>query len=324
MHVTLNVKHARKDPSLMALLEREATRIVRHLGDVSPDLVSLHGEVEWNSPHREAHASLTLNHPRGALNARSVKGRVTSALKSAADALVTELDRRRNLGRRNLRGKPRAWENGLDHPRELDIAELDRSVRQAMGELRRFVQTELERHRKTRVYGDVPRLDVDDLVDDAVVRALATARECPKDVPFDRWLISSAYDVLVEREEEASLRNPSESLDDEVEVDPSEDDLDASEELVEAPPRTRLVSDLLPSGDDRSEEVPSLERIGEALREALAALPEVQRAALIASHSSEEELLRFARERGLTPARAAEEAAAARQSIRERLRGVGF
>ncbi len=53
MHVTLTVKHARRDANLEELFEKEQKRIVKRLARVPLDLVSLHCEVDHNTHLKE-------------------------------------------------------------------------------------------------------------------------------------------------------------------------------------------------------------------------------------------------------------------------------
>lgn len=103
MHVTLNVKHGRRDENLEELFERERQRIVSRLGDEPLERVSLHAELEVSTHRKEGFASLTLDLPSGALNAHSRGRSHLAALRSAVEALLVELTRHRERARERER-----------------------------------------------------------------------------------------------------------------------------------------------------------------------------------------------------------------------------
>ena len=148
-----------------------------------------------------------------------------SALRHTTDALLSEIMRHRGQKRR-LRERLRFADVG-DETETLDRERRSRVIRRTMAELHRFVRIELLRHRELLARPELERLEVADIVEEAILRALATVDERPSDVPFDRWLLSCAYDVLVEREEEVDDR-VGRSLDEVVDGDPDDADLGTS------------------------------------------------------------------------------------------------
>jgi len=220
MHVTLTVKHARRDENLEQLFEKERERIVRRLARVPLDLVSLHCAVDLNPHRKEGYASLTLDLPDGQLNARGVGKNVLMALRQATEALLTELDRHRQDRRRNKRSRrefrtslEQAVDASLDHAETKE--ETSEIIRDTLPELREFVGKELSRHRKVLPLIDTSHIEVEEVIEESILQALSRRSEKPSDVPLDRWLITCAYDVVVREEERQASANGYRSLDDE-------------------------------------------------------------------------------------------------------------
>lgn len=112
MHVTLNVKHGRRDENLEELFERERQRIVARLKDEPLDRVSLHAELEFSTHRKEGFASLTLDLPSGALNAHARGRSHLQALRGAVEALLVELTRHRERARERAREAGTIRHNG--------------------------------------------------------------------------------------------------------------------------------------------------------------------------------------------------------------------
>lgn len=259
MHVTLNVKHVRWDRSLEELFAREQERIVRRLARVPLELVSLHCEVDGNPHVREAYASLTLTLPAGPLNARGVGGNVLSAVRDAVDDLLVELERARKKNRRDER-RPRngrsdgALEDFLDRLEAEEPTDVSREIRRTLGELYPFVRRELTRHSEVLERPECRSIDVSDVVEEAVLRALSTREQKPSDVPFDRWLFTCAYDVIMREEDALAARGGDVSLDANVDGEAGDgsagtDEVDLEEESAAD---TRYFADLLPGANGRA------------------------------------------------------------------------
>lgn len=282
MHVTLNVKHAPRHASAEELLERERLRIDRHLGGVSRELVSLHCELDQNPHQREAYASLSLSLPDGTLNARSTGPNLLAALRKSADAVIGELDRKRGRARRAARGGGSLGAEAvsvLNGKSPDPIQERSLVIQRGVAELYRFIRMERDRHVHSLDSQQIGDIEIPDVVDDAVVRALQSEAECPEDVPFDRWLVSCAYDALVAREEEVLRSRPDVSLEEDVTADIDDGEMELAEALVRRPGQT-FRSDVI-AGDDRSpEEIAARRQLGVALVRILDELDPTEREAL--------------------------------------------
>lgn len=325
MHVTLNVKHADRSTDLEQLFQREQERITRRLGRTSLELVSIHCEVDRNTHQREAYASLTLNLPSGILNARGEGVNMLSALRHATDALLVELERHRHHARREQRSvvNSMAGSDALDAGAGERADDRSHTIRRTLGELHGFVRRELSRHREVLGRPDLADVEVADVVEEAVLRALVTAGKRAGEVPFDRWLLSCAYDVVVDTEEELARRPAGASLDDEIADDPAQDDLDVTQEILQRP-HAQSVADVLPSADGDPDAEMNDRLLHETLFAILSELPAEQRDALTrvtVDGASEQDL---ARELGCSEAAIHARIESARGWMRSELQRLGY
>lgn len=272
MHVTFNVKHARRESGLQELLERERLRIERRLAGISLDAVALHIEVE-NNPHlRESYASVTLAMPSVSLNAHGVGSNLPAALKDAVDELLIELLRHRRRHRRDQRGRQaQRISDAADVEHLFDLVEsngdCEQAIRRTQRELHQFVRRELARH--SMVFDDLAsgQLEVAEIVEEAILLALSRRNVCPDDVPFDRFLITCAYDVLVREEEMLRIRAAEEPLqDDDGRAADAGSEFEGEDGAALDLPSSAAVADLLTRRGSRS---PAAELDGRDLRLAL-------------------------------------------------------
>jgi RNA polymerase sigma factor (sigma-70 family) len=272
LHVTLNVKHGPKDEHLERLLEREKQRIVTRLGGELLERAALHCEVDRNVHRKEGYASLTLDLPSGSLNAHG-KGRShLVALRHAADALIAEIKKRRELRRESRRDAslrhvdladlaPATSGNGAVTDASSFDPEVEQAIAATLPEVESFVERELARHSELFGAVDGPRIDVSDVVEEALLRAVATRGGKPADVPFDRYLISCAYDVLVAEEERLEGLRGAISLDSEPDLDvrPLQDGVDVIEN-TDRFQDAEIFADLVPDARARGADVELLAR----------------------------------------------------------------
>jgi len=335
MHVTLTVKNARRDENLEELFEREKDRIVRRLSRVPLDLVSLQCEIDLNPHLKEGYASLTLKLPTGKLNARGVGRTVLAALRDAVEDMLVELDRHRNRNRREQRSQ-KAYRLGVNGNGELDQllekidaeqpADTAKIIRQTLGELYPFVRRQLTRHSEVLDRPECNSIDVADVVEEAVLRALSRQSERPADVPFDRWLFSCAYDVIVSEEDSLAERDGSVSLEDELAEKPLIEGPTSGEEIIlDQIPATRFFADILPADGQRSPEDEMTGRdLRAALMHAIRHLPDASRRvlSLVALEGLEER--EAARRLRCSEASVRDVMAGARIAVREELAARGF
>ncbi len=300
MHVTLTVKRARRDAKLDELFQREQERIVRRLGRLPGDLVTLQCEIDLNQHLKEGYASLTLSLPTGQLNARGVGGNVLSALRDAVDDLLVELDRhkeryrRERRQRKSLRHEVTGDLSGLlERITAEEPADLAKVIHRTLGELYPFVRRELTRHCEVLDRPECGSIDVGDVVEETILTALSRRAEKPEDVPFDRWLFTCAYDVIVREEDALAERNGSVSLEEDLAEAVSREGPTSGEEIfLDGIQSTRFFADVVPSKHTRSPDVEADARdLHVALMKAIRHLPEPMRKvlSLVALHGQTEQ-----------------------------------
>ncbi len=238
MHSTLTVKHGHKDAELAALFERECARVEKRIANEPPDAVALSCVLDRNPHCQEAYASLTLRMSGCTLNAHGVGPVLQTALRDATDELLVELDRwRRHVRESERANSTRRMTGGFDADLRVERVvrddghddALEPVLRTALPELHRFVKKELDRHRAVLDRPELVAIDAADVVEEALLTALSSRASKPAEVPFDRWLLSCAYDVIVR--EEGRMR-PRASLEDEVKVAAPIEGETSAEEIV--------------------------------------------------------------------------------------------
>jgi RNA polymerase sigma factor (sigma-70 family) len=206
---------------------------------------------------------LTLNLPSGRLNARGVGNNVLAALRDAVEDLLVELDRSRKRQKRERQQEKLDTWNGSggalgrlmdhiepDHPRDLS-----KVIRQTLGELYPFVRKQLSRHSQVLERPECDRIDVSDVVEETILNALSRQAEKPPEVPFDRWLFTCAYDVIVSEEDSLAAEAGQVSLDDDVsDPAPPEGPTTGEEIFLDHFSMARFFADELPDGHEREPE----------------------------------------------------------------------
>ncbi len=222
LHVTLSVKHGIRDENLERLFERIREKVVERLNGECLDQVSLHAEVELSSHRREGMARLTLDLPGGALHADARGRSHLQALRMANDALLSELKTRRRKDRERERDATTIRPvNG--HSADIGVGDstakiepdLAQRVAETMPELHSFVRREIALHAEDGLTASPP-IESDDVVDEALLQALATHANCPDDVPFDRYVFSCAFDVILAEIERRRNERQADSLESEI------------------------------------------------------------------------------------------------------------
>lgn len=226
LHVTLTVKHGKKDENLERLFERQKTRIVARLAGEVLASCSLHAEVDLSAHRREGYATLTLDMPSGAIAAHGKGRNHLAALRHATESLLEELAKHREKRRERAREastiRPvsehcRAVDVSVD-PNVVDATERD-SITHVLPELVAFAKKEIARHEIELALTDEVPIDAEDVADEALLKALATRADCPVDVPFDRYVFGCAFDVIVAEAERRRTLAHGESLETEVTPD---------------------------------------------------------------------------------------------------------
>lgn len=189
-----------KNPEIERELSHHLGKLQKLLQAFRPELVHLKGNVEQNVPRKGVMVSLNLRLPSGQMAAQESATSATAALKSAFDELVQQLNRHKQLlrnthkwqRRRAGEGKPQPevpFENTLAAVQPLTVSAEDvRSYINAhLGRLERFVERELYFREAAE---EIPAGSVskEEVIDEAVARALTEGVEKPERLALEAWL----------------------------------------------------------------------------------------------------------------------------------------
>jgi len=185
-------------------------KVGKRLQVFRPDLVHLHGSLEENSPREGTVVSLNLRLPTGQLAAQRSAPTGTAAVKTAFDDLLHQLTkhkdllrtrhdwpRRRSAKERTARQVP--FEETLAAMQTPKVCSDDVRgyVNANLGRLERFVERELyfRENAGEILPGSVSREEV---VDEAIARALGDSGEKPERLALEPWLYHLAIRSLNE------------------------------------------------------------------------------------------------------------------------------
>lgn len=271
----------RESDAIRELMDREVERLDRRLGRRSEG-ARLRADLGLEGHAREGVAHLSLSFAGGQIHAAGRGHDTLAALRDAFAALEHELARaRRRTGRRQAGKVLFALDLYRRAPEPQGPSADDwRLLQRTEQELERFLRREIKMHRERLGYPEPGEIDVDDLVEEALLRAASTSAERPDDVPIDRWAISAAYDVLIEEEARLAERSGLESLDEGAGERKRPEDGEADPRAIfEGPHDAECVSDRI---DDREETDPlqaaqEHEAVERAFDEALSSLGDGER-----------------------------------------------
>ncbi len=206
---------AAKTPDVEKQFRQHIEKLGRRLKVFRPNLVHLHASVEPNSGRASINVSLNLRLPSGQLAAAESAATAVSAARRAFADLLTQLKkhkellrsahkwRRRGAGRRSASPARVPFEATLAAlpPAEITQADIRDYVDGNLERLQRFVEREL---RYRQAIGAVPpgRVARDEVIDEAIARALDDRHRRPQPLTLERWLYRlsiRALDEIVSR-----------------------------------------------------------------------------------------------------------------------------
>ena len=264
VHISYRVHKTPKiDKEINHLLEK----LRKRLQVFRPELVHLKGLVEQNSPREGTTVSLNLRLPSGQMAVQQSARTLAAASKAAFDDLLQQVTKHKDLLRNphkwsrrragNTRPEPQVpFESTLAAVQPLRVSSDDvRSyVNANLGRLSRFVERELY-FRETAEQLPPGCVTKDEVVDEAVARALGDGGERPERLGLEPWLYrlaihamddlaSSDGDGSPEVRLEASVRKQNVRASDEAELQFHQPDETLTEESVIADRRTATPEDL--------------------------------------------------------------------------------
>jgi ribosome-associated translation inhibitor RaiA len=226
MNVHIGYK-VRKTPDIEKEVHTQVEKLRKRLQVFRPELVHLKGLVKENSPREGVVVSLNLRLPTGQMAVHSKSPSATSALKTAFDDLLQQITRHKDL-LRSTHKFPR-WRRGTETrperqvPFEQTIAAVQAPVVSGddirtyvnvnLARLERFVERELYfRETSEQIEGDA--ISTEEVVDEAIARALGDGGEKPERLALEPWLYRLAMSAIDEMSAGADQHNGNVHLED--------------------------------------------------------------------------------------------------------------
>jgi len=209
VHVSYKVP---KTPDIEREIQHWTGKLQKRLQVFRPELVHLKGSLEENSPRTGTVVSLNLRLPSGQMAVQQSAPSPTAAIKSAFDDLLNQVRRHKDLLRSSHRWNRRRSANGRrvhEVPFEQTIAsvgpltasgdDIRSFVNANFRRLRMYVERELA-FREASGQLEPELLAWDEVLDEAVARALDESNEKPDRIGIEPWLYRLAIRALDEFE----------------------------------------------------------------------------------------------------------------------------
>ena len=226
MNVHIGYK-VRKTPDIEKEVNHQVEKLRKRLQVFSPELVHLKGLIEENSPREGIVVSLNLRLPSGQMAAQRKAPAPSAAVKAAFDDLLQQITRHKDLLRsshkfpRFRRGAE--LRPGRQTPFEDTIASVQAPVVSSddirtyvnvnLARLERFVERELY-FRETSEQIESDFISKEEVVDEAIARALGDGGDKPERLALEPWLYRLAMRAIDEMVAGADQHNGSVHLED--------------------------------------------------------------------------------------------------------------
>ncbi|HET7209733.1 MAG TPA: HPF/RaiA family ribosome-associated protein [Terriglobales bacterium] len=210
MNVHISYK-APKTPDLEKDINHQIEKLRKRLQVFRPELVHLKGIVEQNSPREGFLVSLNLRLPSGQMAVQETAPAAGAALKAAFDELLKQLTKHKDLLRnshkwaRRRAGNTRAEPPGVPfeqtiaavQPLTVSADDIRSYVNANLRRLERFVDREIQFREATDALPD-DMISREEVIDEAVARALGDGTEKPDRLALEPWLYRLAMRSLDE------------------------------------------------------------------------------------------------------------------------------
>jgi len=226
MNVHIGYK-VRKTPDIEKEVHTQVEKLRKRLQAFRPELVHLKGLIEENSPREGIVVSLNLRLPTGQMAVHAKAPSPASALKIAFDDLLQQITRHKDL-LRSTHKFPR-WRRGTETRPERQVPfeqtmaavqapvvsgdDIRTYVNVNLARLERFVERELYfRETSEQIEGDT--ISTEEVVDEAIARALGDGGEKPERLALEPWLYRLAIRAIDEMSAGADQHNGNVHLED--------------------------------------------------------------------------------------------------------------
>lgn len=207
VHITYKL---RKTPDIEKEINHLTHKVGKRLQVFRPDLVHLRGSLEENSPREGIVVSLNLRLPTGQLTALRAAPTVITAVKSAFDDLLQQINKHKGL-LRTSHDWPRRRSRKERTVRQIPFEETLAAVQTpkiSAEDVRSFVNANLKRlelYVEREIYFreiagqiDPESVSKEEVVDEAIARALGDGGERPERLALEPWLYRLAIHALDE------------------------------------------------------------------------------------------------------------------------------
>ena len=206
VHISYKVN---KTPDIEKDINHHIEKLRKRLQVFRPELVHLKGVIEQNSPREGFLVSLNLRLPSGQMAVQQKAPGATVALKGAFEDLLQQVTKHKDLLRsshkwaRRRAGNTRAEPAGV--PFEETIAavppttaspdDIRSYINANLGRLERFVEREIQYRESTDVLAQ-DAISREEVIDEAVARALGDGLDKPERLTLEPWLYRLAMRAL--------------------------------------------------------------------------------------------------------------------------------
>ncbi|MBI4463929.1 MAG: hypothetical protein HY647_04420 [Acidobacteria bacterium] len=202
MRVHFGYQHVSQNPQMDKAIRQHVTKLERLLKRFSPDLIHLHGLIEYNAAHQGPACSLNLWLPTAQLHARHEGGTPLTAIQACFSHLTEQVKKHKQMLRREDVWKRRRYKFQHEQ-RELEAGEVrlrDRQqlrdyLNQVLPQLERFITRELLYREMSGVLLPGTILSTE-LVNEVVARVLESSPGTDSNSAPFHLLVSEAIRVL--------------------------------------------------------------------------------------------------------------------------------
>jgi RNA polymerase sigma factor (sigma-70 family) len=194
-----------KTPDIDKEIHHWTAKVEKRLQVFRPDLIHLKGLVEQNTPREGATVALNLRLPSGQMAAQESAPNPTVAVKAAFDDLLSQISRHKELLRNSHRWRRRRVREDRTAP-EVPLEQTLASVPPATAtveDIRSYINASLrrltlfvERELILREDSGQPAFTPEEIVDEAVARALDEKMEKPDRLGIEPWLYRLALQAM--------------------------------------------------------------------------------------------------------------------------------
>ncbi len=206
----------RKTPDIEKEINHLIEKLQKRLQVFRPELVHLKGGIEQNSNREGTTVSLNLRLPSGQMAVQESAPTAAAAIKAATEDLLQQISKHKDLLRNSHKWQRRRvadFQSRTQVPFEATVAavqvptassdDIRTYVNANLKRLERFVERELY-FRETADELVPDNVDKDEVIDEAIARALGDGADKPERLALEAWLYRMAMRVI----DEMSENNP--------------------------------------------------------------------------------------------------------------------